>query len=98
MRRVNGPRRLKNKGAKRTVALHPEILLMGFVAYVRRTAPRPDDPLFPDIRPQGKDGKRGPRITRWFVEYRKAIEVYRERRRHARIPAFREYQAPRCGH
>ena len=33
--------------------------------------------LFPDIAPQGKDGKRGPRITRWFSEYRKAIGIFR---------------------
>jgi integrase len=71
-------RRLKTKNATRVVPLHPEIIRLGFLGYVRDKAPGSDDPLFPDLRPQGKDGKRGPRITRWFVEYRKAIGIYRE--------------------
>lgn len=71
-------RRLKTANAKRTIPLHPEILKMGFLAYVETTAPKSDSPLFPDILPQGEDGKRGPRITRWFVEYRRSIGVYRK--------------------
>ena len=70
-------RRLKTANAKRTVALHPEIIKIGFIAYVEATAPNPADPLFPDIEPQGKDGKRGPRITRWFGEYRKKLNLFR---------------------
>ena len=70
-------RRLKNVNAKRKVPVHPELLRMGFIAYVTTTAPGADDPLFPDLEPQGKDGKRGPRMTRWFVEYRKATGIYR---------------------
>jgi integrase len=71
-------RRLKTANAERVVPLHPEVIRMGFLDYVAKTAPNPDDPLFPDLEPQGKDRKRGPRITRWFVEYRRAIGVYRE--------------------
>lgn len=71
-------RRLKNSNSARTVPLHPELIRLGFLEYVERVAPRPDMPLFPDLEPQGADGKRGPRFTRWFVEYRKAIGVYRE--------------------
>ena len=74
---ANG-RRLKTRNAERTIPLHPEVLRLGFLSHIQQTAPRPDDPLFPDIEPQGKDRKRGPRITRWFVEYRRAIGVYRE--------------------
>jgi integrase len=73
-----GGRRLKTANAERVVPLHPEIIRMGFLDYVEAKAPKPDDPLFPDLEPQGKDRRRGPRITRWFVEYRKAINVYRE--------------------
>ena len=73
-----GRRRLKTEAAARVIPLHPELIRLGFLAYVAETAPNPDDPLFPDLKPQGKDGKRGPRITRWFVEYRKAIGIYRE--------------------
>ena len=34
--------------------------------------------MFPDLHPQGMDLNRGPRVTRGFVEYRKAIGVFRE--------------------
>ncbi len=70
-------RRLKTANAARVVPLHPEILRMGFLRHLETIAPGRDDPLFPDIKPQGLDGKRGPRITRWFVEYRRAVGVYR---------------------
>jgi hypothetical protein len=70
-------RRLKTHAAKRRIPLHPEILRIGFLEYAACIAPKPGDPLFPDIEPQGKDRKRGPRITRWFGEYRKAIGIYR---------------------
>ena len=71
-------RRLKTANATRTVPLHSEIIRLGFLDHVQRTARDPGDPLFPDLRPQGKDGKRGPRMTRWFVQYRKAVHLYRE--------------------
>ncbi len=70
-------RHLKTKSAARTIPLHPEIIRLGFLSYVERVAPKPDDPLFPDIEPQGPDRKRGPRITRWFVNYRKQVRLYR---------------------
>ena len=71
-------RRLKTDNAERVLPLHPELARMGFLEYVQSTAPNPDDPLFPDLEPQGWDRKRGPRITRWFGTYRKAVGVYRE--------------------
>jgi site-specific recombinase XerD len=74
----SGSRRLKTKNATRVVPLHPEVIRLGFLEYVRDTAAAPDAPLFPDLAPQGKDGKRGPRITRWFGHYRRAIGIYRE--------------------
>ena len=70
-------RRLKTKNSKRTVPVHTELIRMGFVRYVKATAPLPRDPVFPDVLPQGAGGKRGPRVTRWFAEYRKAVDVYR---------------------
>jgi integrase len=70
-------RHLKTKSAARTIPLHPEIIRLGFLDYIERVAPNPDDPLFPDIEPQGPDRKRGPRITRWFVNYRKQVRLYR---------------------
>lgn len=71
-------RRLKNTAATRVVPLHPELIRLGFLQHVAAAAPHAGDPLFPDLEPQGPDGKRGPRATRWFVNYRRAVGVYRE--------------------
>lgn len=71
-------RSLKNDTAARILPLHPELIRMGFLSYIEAIAPQPSDPLFPDLEPQGMDRKRGPRITRWFVHYRKSIGVFRE--------------------
>lgn len=71
-------RRLKTTPSERKVPVHPEVLRMGFLAYVERVAPNPGDPLFPELSPQGRDGRRGPRFTRWFGYYRRGIGLYRE--------------------
>jgi integrase len=71
-------RRLKTNSSTRTVPLHPVIVRLGFLEYVAVVAPGRDDPLFPDLEPQGKDGRRGPRVTRWFASYRNRIGLYRE--------------------
>jgi site-specific recombinase XerD len=71
-------RRLKTNSSSRTVPLHPIILRLGFLDYVAAAVPGRDDPLFPDLEPQGKDGRRGPRVTRWFTNYRNRIGLYRE--------------------
>jgi len=70
-------RRLKNTNATRTVAIHPEIIKIGFLEYIDEIAKTDLSPLFPDLEPQGADGKRGPRVTRWFVDYRKDLKIYR---------------------
>lgn len=70
-------RRLKTDNSERVVPLHPEAIRLGFLGYVAKIAPGPDDPLFPDLEPQGEDRKRGPRVTKWFGEYRKALGLYR---------------------
>lgn len=70
-------RHLKSEAAVRKIPLHPELIRRGFLAYVAKIAPNPNDPLFPDLAPQGKDKKRGPRMTRWFVEYRRAVKLFR---------------------
>ncbi|WP_458097763.1 hypothetical protein [Roseomonas sp. WA12] len=71
-------RRLKNPNAERTIPIHPELIRTGFLEYVAQIAPEASDPLFPEIEPQGADEKRGPHITRWFVEYRRDIGVFRK--------------------
>jgi integrase len=70
-------RTLKTGNSTRVIPLHPELVRLGFVAYVAETAPNLNDPLFPDLAPQGKDQRRGARFTRDFGHYRKAIGVYR---------------------
>lgn len=89
-----GGRRLKNRNAARMVPLHPTILALGFLEYVEKTAVNQDAPLFPDLLPQGPDRKRGPRITRWFVEYRRAIGLYRPG---VGVHAFRHVARTRLG-
>jgi integrase len=73
-----GRRRLKTSHAERLIPLHPELQRMGFMAYVQETVPSGNDPVFPDLEPQGKDRRRGPRMTRWFQNYRRQIGLYRE--------------------
>lgn len=73
-----GARTLKTQASDRILPLHPELLRLGFLDYVQRTAPEADDPLFPDLKPQGPDKKRGPGITKWFAKYRKAVAIFRE--------------------
>ena len=71
-------RRLKNANAQRSVPIHPEVIRLGFLDYIAKTAHTANDPLFPDLAPQGKDRRRGASITRWFVSYRRAVGVYRQ--------------------
>jgi integrase len=77
VRITSAERGLKNENADRVVPLHPEMIRCGFLEYAESIATTPNDPLFPDIEPQGADRKRGPRITRWFVNYRRSIGLYR---------------------
>lgn len=89
-------RTLKNSNAARSIPLHPELLRMGFLKYVSQAAPHSDDPLFPDLEPQGPDRKRGPRFTRWFGHYRRQIGIYREEVgmhafRHTAITRLRDF-------
>lgn len=70
-------RTLKTGNATRALPLHPEVIRLGFVQYAREKAPHPNDPLFPDLPPQGKDGRRGARFTRDFIYYRQQVGVYR---------------------
>jgi integrase len=77
VRITSAERGLKNENADRVVPLHPEMIRCGFLDYVETIATSPDDPLFPDIEPQGADRKRGPRVTRWFVQYRRSVGLYR---------------------
>lgn len=74
----SGRRTLKNVSAKRVIPIHPEIIRMGFLGYVRQIAPRDDDPLFPELEPQGVSRRRGARFTRDFIYYRQKVGLYQK--------------------
>ena len=44
--------------------------------YVEKTAPQPDDRLFPLLEPGGPDQKLGYYFTKWWSRYRKDVGVY----------------------
>jgi hypothetical protein len=52
-------RQIKNEQSARRVPIHPALEKMGFLEYVRATAPAASDPLFPLLRPGGPDKKVG---------------------------------------
>lgn len=69
-------KQVKNEQSKRKVPVHPEILKLGFLDYVERTAPAPIDAVFPQLKPGGADGKRGHAFTKWWTRYRQQIGLY----------------------
>ena len=71
-----GDKQLKNDQSVRRVPVHPKVIGLGFMEYLETTAPNPDDPVFPLLRPGGPDNKRGYFFTKWWSQYRKTIGVY----------------------
>ena len=71
-----GDRQIKNEQSARRVPLHPELERLGFLTYVRETAPKPGDMVFPLLKPGGPDKKLGYYFTKWWTNYRKAIGLY----------------------
>jgi len=69
-------KQLKNEQSKRRVPIHPRVQELGFLEYVRNTAPNLEDCLFPNLRPGGADNKLGFTFTKWWTRYRKKIGVY----------------------
>ena len=71
-----GGRQIKNDQSARRVPLHPELERLGFLQYVRDTAPKSGDMVFPLLKPGGPDKKVGYYFTKWWTNYRKAIGLY----------------------
>lgn len=69
-------RQIKNPQSARRVPLHPELERLGFLDYVRETAPQPADMVFPLLKPGGPDRKVGYYFTKWWTSYRKIIGLY----------------------
>ena len=76
--RIHGEdgRQIKNDQSARRVPLHPEIERLGFLDYVRATAPKAGDLVFPLLKPAGPDKKLGYHFTKWWTNYRKGVGVY----------------------
>lgn len=74
---------LKNEPSRRVVPIHPILLRMGFIDYVRSVAPAENDPIFPDLPPSGPDKKRGFMFTKRFSWYRQKIGVKKGRDYHS---------------
>jgi len=70
-------RQLKNEQSRRDVPLHPELILIGFLEYVAEATARPNDQVFPELKPGGKDRKLGYYFSKQFSSYRNAIGVRR---------------------
>ncbi len=69
-------KQIKNTQSARRVPIHPKIIALGFLDYVRATAPKDADRLFPNLIPGGADEKYGHAFTKWFSRYRKEIGLY----------------------
>jgi integrase len=72
----NDGRQIKNPQSARRVPLHPELERLGFLDYVRATAPPSGDMVFPLLKPGGPDKKVGYYFTKWWTNYRKTIGLY----------------------
>jgi hypothetical protein len=70
-------RQLKNEQSRRDVPLHPELIRIGFLDYVAQATSRPQDQVFPELKPGGKDQKLGYYFSKQFSAYREAIGVRR---------------------
>lgn len=68
--------RVKTKAGVRRVPLHPAVLSLGFLDYVRHIAPQPADFLFPRLKADPKKGnQRSGKFSQWFTAYRRDVGV-----------------------
>ncbi|MGJ8481716.1 tyrosine-type recombinase/integrase [Sphingobium yanoikuyae] len=64
----NSGKSLKNKSSARRIPLHPALLELGFMAFVRRKRATNSEKLFDDI-PAGALGFRSIAFSRWFARF-----------------------------
>ena len=76
---INGrpPRKLKNSAAVRRVPIHPELIRIGFLAYVDAQRSKGMSRVFPDLKPGGADGRLGHGFAKWFSRYRQEMGIFR---------------------
>jgi len=71
------PRKLKNSAAVRRVPIHPELIRIGFLAYVDAKRSKEMSRVFPDLKPGGADGRLGHGFAKWFSRYRQEVGIFR---------------------
>jgi len=76
---------VKTESSKRLVPLHPDLLKLGFIEYVRTLRDAGEERLFPDVNLEGKAGK-GSVISKSFTYHLQRSEVaVRPRRQNGRV-------------
>ena len=93
----NSDKSLKTRSSERIVPVHPELLRLGFLAFVTERGHREDGKLFGDIC-AGRDGFRSTAFSKWFVlfltkagahrpltSYHSFRHTFRDALRHARV-------------
>lgn len=69
--------RVKTEFSRRRIPLHPVMVRLGFMDYVKTARGRGSKVLFPEVAPGGPDRRLGYYYTKAFTEYRRAIGFYR---------------------
>lgn len=65
----------KTEGSERDIPIPEWLLIMGFLEH-RFYGRHKSEPLFPELLPQGVEGRRSSSFSSWFTEYRRAVECY----------------------
>uniref|UniRef100_UPI0012EC0395 site-specific integrase n=1 Tax=Terasakiella pusilla TaxID=64973 RepID=UPI0012EC0395 len=65
---------LKTKTSERVVPVHPQLLELGFMRYLKQFERKPRGKLFPDIKP-GTTGYRSDQFSKWFARFLKSIDA-----------------------
>lgn len=66
----------KTEGSERDIPIPEWLLIMGFLEH-RFYGRDKKEPLFPELLPQGVEGRRSTSFSSWFTEYRRAVECYK---------------------
>ncbi|WP_167730150.1 site-specific integrase [Terasakiella sp. SH-1] len=69
---------LKTKASERTIPIHPRLIEMGFMKYLKRFERKPRSKLFPDI-PAGTTGYRSDTFSKNFRRFLRSIEADADR-------------------
>jgi len=69
---------LKTKSSERVVPIHPQLMELGFMRYLKQFERKPRGKLFPDIR-AGPTGYRSDQFSKWFARFLKSIDADADR-------------------